>query len=833
MVSLVQYDLGPFRVNRFGDRYLINVNRERFDKLGAEVVFAQQFGKRLFNRDTFYIIVGTDSGLLPRYIARQGLPDGACYLFVEPAKILERVRDLLPAGQAADRMACVTPEQSVEAAVGLNISDHIFIDKVEILSTCAAEDMFWPEYREAGRVVRQSVNRYVWEVKSSLGFEVFIRRQLENLGENRVPATCLIDSFKGKTAVLLAGGPSLDDLLPWLLLHRDEVVVIAVSRVSRRLLEVGIHPDFVVSVDPNAASFDVSNEVLQFEGKSLLINGYHVCPLILGQWRWRSVYWGNAFPWASPLNCEKSITLGPTVTNLALDTAIEMGFAQVILAGVDLCFSRDGYTHAKASRERNIGARFSETDVQVETFGGWLADTTPAYANAVGELDAQARRARERGCRVVNSALGAARMASVTYVPLDELTVEPLNRSPAAVIAELLPEDSAATRCAHYREVLAELARADAALSRIRKLSTEALKVNKRLFNRGGSMNFKYRRRLEKIEEELEGTFAPFARLVKLFGIPSFLKVARPDSGRLPDKDELESVGRLYYQAYRDSGERLLTLTQEARQRIEARLAEESPAPDVPRLVSQWRKDRQPGRTLVWRRHHVAAAETLSREDEALLTVVASEFTQLLGNGYVGGTGTAEISVEIYDRFLSGAFARLIAAYRKKERSELERIIRILETHASAKAGPLLALARGYRAEFLGQGEEAIDRYQEALDEGDEHVQEEALRSIAFLSLQLQAMDNALLALRCLSGISPVYLPMYGDTLRAVGRAEEALEVYADYLDQVPEDQAAMLNLGCYYRELGITEGARMMFTHVLEHDPEHPVVRMLLAELD
>ncbi len=401
------------------------------------------------------------------------------------------------------------------------------------------------------------------------------------------------------------------------------------------------------------------------------------------------------------------------------------------------------------------------------------------------------------------------------------------------MLAERLPEDSSATRCAHYREVLAELARADAALTRIRELSVAALKMNDRLFNRGGSMNFKYRRRLEKIEEELEGTFEPFARLVKLFGIPSFLKVARPDSERLPDKAELESVGRLYYRAYRDSGERLLLLAREARQRIETRLEEESPTPDVPRLVAQWRKDRQPGRALVWRRHHAVVAETLSREDEALLTAVAAEFARLLDKGYVGGTGSAEIGVEIYDRFLSGAFARLIAAYRKKEQPELERLIRILETHASVKAGPLLALARGYRAECLGQGEEAIDRYQEALDEGDEHIQEEALRSIAFLSLQLQAMDNALLALRCLSGISPVYLPMYGDTLRAVGQVEEALEVYADYLDQVPEDQAAMLNLGCYYRELGITEGARMMFTHVLEHDPEHQVARMLLAELD
>lgn len=361
----VRNDLGPFRVNRFGDRYLIHVNRERFDKFGAEVVFEQRFGKSLFNRDTFYIIVGTDSGLLPRYVVRKGVPEGSRYLFVELPEVLARL-DV----EVVERIDYAAFEHCLESAKALDLNEYIFIDKVEIIYCCAAEDVFWEAYRDAARKLKQTVNRYLWEVKSSLGFEVFIRRQLENLGENRVSANILTGLFEGKTAVLLAGGPSLDDIFPWLLAHRDEVVVIAVSRVSRRLLEVGITPDLLVSVDPNPSNFDVSNEMFHFSKTSLLVNSYHVCPYVLGQWGGKSVFWGNAFPWNSPLNANTSITMGPTVTNMALDTAVEMGFSQIVLAGVDLCYSRDGYTHAQASREHAIGACFMNTDVQVETYGG-------------------------------------------------------------------------------------------------------------------------------------------------------------------------------------------------------------------------------------------------------------------------------------------------------------------------------------------------------------------------------------------------------------------------------------------------------------------------------
>lgn len=665
-VSL-QNDLGPFRVNRFGDRYLINVNRERFDKLGAEVVFDQRFGKTLFEENTLYVILGTDSGLLPHYIANKGIPDGSRYLFVELPEVLDCILR-----EESERIVYTSSEKCIQAAKALNVDEYVYIDGLRLLTSCAAEDIFWEPYRDLVRQVQQNVNRYLWEVQGVLGSEGFIRRQLENLGENRISAKVLSGLFPGKTAFLLAGGPSLDDVFPWLLEHRDQVAVIAVSRISRRLLDVGVTPDILVSIDPNPISFDVSNEMFHFSKTAILVNSYHITPYLLGQWGGRSVFWGDMLPWDSPLNTKTSIAMGPTVTNMALDTAVEMGFSQIVLAGVDLCYSRDGHTHAKSSREHALGSCFVSTDVQVETYGGWQAYTAPAYAAAVGVIDYQAQRALSRGCQVVNPAPGAAKMAHVRHARLDELVIDPLEGSASGKIHHVLPPDTKDARVQHYEQVIKEIDRAVKVLTEVRDLSITALSANKKLFGRGMEIDVKQSRRLEKIEKKLTGKHDSFSQLLKDFGIRSFIKVVHPDEERWQKKEELEKFGKTYYQAYRESSERFISTLRDVRERLEARLFEESDSPDLSRLAKRWRNEAQPGRVLVWKDRQSSFGETLSVESERIIEELESEFDDLMKRGYENYTAHSQIQEDSYKFFLSGALSRTVDAYKKKDLPELE-----------------------------------------------------------------------------------------------------------------------------------------------------------------
>lgn len=267
--------MGPFLTNGFGDRYLYGINRDVFNDIGSANLFRRQL-EDLLLEDRFHIVIGTDSGLLLQYVLNTGVPQGARYLFIEHPEVLASLEEELDLQILGDDIICTTYDQYQEQAVAWNISSYIFIGQVLLHQSIAAQDDFPGIYQELIWNVRKEIKQFVWQINLSLGSEVFIQKQFDNLAENRLPAKLLQGLFPGKTAVLLAGGPSLDEIFPWLQKNRDHVVVLAVSRISRRLQEVGIAPDIIFSIDPHDVSFDVSKETLVFWKDAILVHMYHV-----------------------------------------------------------------------------------------------------------------------------------------------------------------------------------------------------------------------------------------------------------------------------------------------------------------------------------------------------------------------------------------------------------------------------------------------------------------------------------------------------------------------------------------------------------------------------
>lgn len=98
------------------------------------------------------------------------------------------------------------------------------------------------------------------EIHGSSGF---VNAQLLNLADNRHSIHHLYGQFKGGVVILLAGGPSLDQAIDWVKANRQRITVAAVARVSARLKQEGIDPDFIAAVDPNEISFDNSKHLLE------------------------------------------------------------------------------------------------------------------------------------------------------------------------------------------------------------------------------------------------------------------------------------------------------------------------------------------------------------------------------------------------------------------------------------------------------------------------------------------------------------------------------------------------------------------------------------------
>lgn len=826
--------------NAFGDGVLYDVNRDAFNREGSSAVFQRQFGERLRQPDHLYVVVGTDSGLLAEWILREELPDGTRYLFVEPDYLVETIRERLPQVEDMSRVHLTTPEQWKDLASDFQFQDYAYLDNIRVVQSIGAADAYLSDYRSIHWELQGETKEFVWQIEFQLGSQAFVMRQIENIGENRTPAICLQDVFKGKTAVLLGGGPSLDELIPWVKNHRDRVAVIAVSRICRRLLEADLQPDIVVSIDPHSLSFDVSKEMLAFDNNTLLIHSFHVSPPLLSQWHGPAVYFGQRLPWKSDVNVANLNNQGPTVTNTALSMAVHLGFSQVLLGGVDLCYSREGHTHASGSNERNAGPLLGNVGIQVETNGGWMADTRHSFASAVEIMGNQAGTALEKGCRIVNPAAGAARIPNVEHRQLDdiELADEPFNTP--QIINTHVPNDTVEYRKAHYQAMLKAIAHANGRLRAITRLADEALECNDGLFGRSGkTADFKYKKRMDKIEKKLDREYKDISPLVKQFGSRAFLRLVRPDRDRDWSDEDIEKWGRTYYEIYKGSASSLLELLEAARERVLSRLDEEQDQPDITHLARQWDKDKTPGRARVWQLHHPMGAKLLDEPSRQALQQRLDRFEQVM---HETETEQAKWCKDNYT--LDPVRSKLQILFQHHDRAELARTAQELEKQQSTEAGHLLALANGYIAEIDGDPETAMAAYQGLIDYAAEYMEEhdgqlprsreleDALRRMSGIAIGHREDEQALMLMDVLTTISPTYSPQYAELLKLTGDLQGAVDTYSRYLEMAPQDFGAMLKLGKIFAIAGSAESASWAYNYVLEKDPGNQAAQTLLNDL-
>lgn len=829
----MERDLGPFLENSFGDKYLFDVNGFAFDRIGARASYENHFDQDLFQENSLYIIPGSDSGLLPKYLVESGLPEGSYYIFVEPDQVYDRLKEIIPEKGFHKKIYITTPDEWLQCAEKIEYRNFVYLGNLKTTLSFAAADGRFSDYLQLTNQLQEELEKINWQLNAELGAELFHLRQLENLPENRTSASCLLNKFTGHTAIILAGGPSLDDVLPWIKENQEKMIVIAVSRIARRLLEVDLSPDIIVSVDPNMVSFDISKEMLKLSEKTVFVNKYHVVSALLGQWSGRSLFLGPRLPWDSSCNEDTYDAPGPTVTNSGLDLAVGMGFSRILLAGVDLCHSHEGYTHASGSNERKAGPQLGQGKLWIETNGGWSAETTPDFHFAATQIDAQAEGAKLKGCQVVNLSHGATKMKCVEYTSHEDITFETSPAHSGQSLIDWLPGETSESRVEHYEAMLAELKKAQRGIRTIRKLSIEALRANEAFFGRRGKNkgNRKFRIKMDRIENTLNSEYAELSKLLKRLGVREFLKITQGDQDRDWSEEDAERIGRIYYEAYRNSADRLADILRNAAIRLESRLEEEKEDPDLNKLVAQWQSDYQPGRAIVWQNRN--PSKELSVQEAKQIEMLEKSFEDIL---LLQETGHLKRAREFSQ--LGQVRGKLQAMYRQGQLENLRHMSESLDRIQKIEASSLAYLANGYLAELEGAPEQALGEYQHIVDAQEEQDQdiavlEEALKRLLSLSLQNKDSDNARLIAECLAGISMAYLPYYADLLWIFGEHQTSLNLYADYLERVDTDLSVMLKVGRRYLELDVEEGARMMFEAVLERDPVNRAARQLLGQVE
>jgi len=216
---------------------------------------------------------------------------------------------------------------------------------------------------------------------------------------------------KDVPAIVVAAGPSIEMQLEALKRAKGKAVIFAVDRIIDYLLDNGVEPDFIVTIDPMKKveyfskrdnltipllCFMQSNsEILEIhKGKKIICN----CSDYLVK-----IYEDNK-------HTPPQLFQSSSVATFAFTACIELGFKRIILVGQDLAYNGN-VSHAGGIEEKLV----SGTDVMMEGIHGdmirsrfdwklfitWYQDILTLYPD-LEVIDAKDRGAKIKGTKVMS-----------------------------------------------------------------------------------------------------------------------------------------------------------------------------------------------------------------------------------------------------------------------------------------------------------------------------------------------------------------------------------------------------------------------------------------------
>lgn len=217
-------------------------------------------------------------------------------------------------------------------------------------------------YMNALRILRESgiysLRFYGNDPYDSL---IGVENMLGNLNEivSNPGINLLYNRFKGKPAVVVATGPSLNKNKHLLKGLEDKAVIIAADASLRVLLDMEVKPHLVTSLERVAPTVKLLEEFRKEQVEDVYLAA---CPVVLPEVY--EVYPGpriivyrnfDHFKW---LGIDRGILeIKHSAGNMAFKVAEALGCSPIILIGQDLAYSRDGKTHARGAlygEEQNV-----------------------------------------------------------------------------------------------------------------------------------------------------------------------------------------------------------------------------------------------------------------------------------------------------------------------------------------------------------------------------------------------------------------------------------------------------------------------------------------------
>ena len=234
-----------------------------------------------------------------------------------------------------------------------------------LLSTSAYRKLNEGTFNNMVTELQQTIGRFSLDLKyTKEKFYGLILKTINNIPKlvNEIPIGELKDYYKGKTAVVVSAGPTLDRNIETLKKYRDNYILITVGTAMKTLSSHDITPDFLCIIEANDCSKQIAG--LDLSGINFITEPY--AHPNLRNFKYKNTYshisqnlptnelWGDI----ADIDISEYYSKG-TVSYTALNVARILGCSKIALVGQDLAYI-EGQCYSKDSAYKDLVCKFNE-----------------------------------------------------------------------------------------------------------------------------------------------------------------------------------------------------------------------------------------------------------------------------------------------------------------------------------------------------------------------------------------------------------------------------------------------------------------------------------------
>lgn len=229
-----------------------------------------------------------------------------------------------------------------------------------------------------------------------------LKMTLENIPKliKETPLAYFKDFYKGKTAVIVSAGPSLDKNIETLKRYRDRFILFTVGTAAKTLYKHNIKPDFLCIIETYNSSKQISG--LDLSEVFFITEPYSHTEIRNFNYKKTFSHCSSNMPtnqiWANI--CEENVkeyASKGTVSYTALNSARLLGCSKMILVGQDLAYL-EGQCYSKDSAYKDLCCSYNNETNKWEI----TAKDFESFANAISAYDDLIMRERIAKERLVN-----------------------------------------------------------------------------------------------------------------------------------------------------------------------------------------------------------------------------------------------------------------------------------------------------------------------------------------------------------------------------------------------------------------------------------------------